>query len=67
MSWRDRFLVRGVHRARQARLRRAQSWVYDHQEERAEVWAKETGLPYEVAPASVKRTNATGSRSAATD
>lgn len=42
-----------------ARLRRATAWVYDHQEEWAKVWAKDTGLPYEVALASVKRTNAT--------
>ncbi|MFJ8636754.1 ABC transporter substrate-binding protein [Streptomyces sp. NPDC093568] len=41
------------------RLRRATSWVYEHQEEWAKVWAKDTGLPYEVALASVKRTNAT--------
>ncbi|MGW2048495.1 ABC transporter substrate-binding protein [Streptomyces sp. NPDC001858] len=41
------------------RLRRATAWVYDHQEEWAEVWAKETGLPYEVALASVRRTNST--------
>ncbi|GGS74685.1 ABC transporter substrate-binding protein [Streptomyces cinerochromogenes] len=41
-----------------ARLRRATSWVHDHQEEWAKVWAKDTGLPYEVALASVKRTNA---------
>ncbi|WP_405578439.1 ABC transporter substrate-binding protein [Streptomyces sp. NBC_01092] len=41
------------------RLRRATTWVYDHQEEWAKVWAKDTGLPYEVALASVKRTNAT--------
>jgi sulfonate transport system substrate-binding protein len=41
------------------RLRRAQDWVYDHPEEWAEVWAKDTGLPYEVALASVKRTNGT--------
>ncbi|MFF0013542.1 ABC transporter substrate-binding protein [Streptomyces sp. NPDC005374] len=40
------------------RLRRATAWVYGHQEEWAKVWAKETGLPYEVALASVKRTNA---------
>ncbi|NGO06447.1 ABC transporter substrate-binding protein [Streptomyces sp. HC44] len=40
------------------RLRRAQNWVYDHPEEWAQVWAKDTGLPYEVALASVKRTNA---------
>ncbi|GGZ11773.1 ABC transporter substrate-binding protein [Streptomyces olivaceoviridis] len=42
-----------------ARLRRATAWVHDHQEEWAEVWAKDTGLPYEVALASVKRTNST--------
>jgi sulfonate transport system substrate-binding protein len=41
------------------RLRRATAWVYDHQEEWAKVWAKDTGLPYEVALASVKRTNST--------
>ncbi|MFI8535181.1 ABC transporter substrate-binding protein [Streptomyces aquilus] len=41
------------------RLRRATTWVHDHQEEWAKVWAKDTGLPYEVALASVKRTNAT--------
>ncbi|WP_405954223.1 ABC transporter substrate-binding protein [Streptomyces phaeochromogenes] len=41
------------------RLRRAQDWVYEHPEEWAKVWAKDTGLPYEVALASVKRTNAT--------
>jgi sulfonate transport system substrate-binding protein len=40
------------------RLRRAYDWVYDHPEEWAKVWAKDTGLPYEVALASVKRTNA---------
>lgn len=40
------------------RLRRATAWVYDHQEEWAKVWAKDTGLPYDVALASVKRTNA---------
>jgi sulfonate transport system substrate-binding protein len=40
------------------RLRRATAWVYGHQEEWAKVWAKDTGLPYEVALASVKRTNA---------
>jgi hypothetical protein len=40
------------------RLRRATAWVYDHQEEWAEVWWKDTGLPYEVALASVRRTNA---------
>ncbi|MDT0473187.1 ABC transporter substrate-binding protein [Streptomyces sp. DSM 41014] len=41
-----------------ARLRRATAWVYGHQREWAEVWAKDTGLPYEVALASVRRTNA---------
>ncbi|MET7740221.1 ABC transporter substrate-binding protein [Streptomyces sp. NPDC005385] len=40
------------------RLRRAQDWVYEHPEAWAKVWAKDTGLPYEVALASVKRTNA---------
>ncbi|MFF8730608.1 ABC transporter substrate-binding protein [Streptomyces sp. NPDC015171] len=42
-----------------ARLRRATAWVYDHQEAWAKVWAKDTGLPYEVALASVRRTNST--------
>ncbi|MER6417749.1 ABC transporter substrate-binding protein [Streptomyces sp. NPDC001137] len=41
------------------RLRRATAWVYGHQEEWARVWAQDTGLPYEVALASVRRTNAT--------
>ncbi|MFF3380519.1 ABC transporter substrate-binding protein [Streptomyces sp. NPDC002680] len=41
------------------RLRRAQDWVYAHPEAWAKVWAKDTGLPYEVALASVNRTNAT--------
>ncbi|KOX17689.1 ABC transporter substrate-binding protein [Streptomyces sp. NRRL F-6491] len=41
------------------RLRRAQDWVYEHPEEWAKAWAKETGLPYEVALASVKRSNGT--------
>ncbi|WP_328684915.1 ABC transporter substrate-binding protein [Streptomyces sp. NBC_00343] len=41
------------------RLRRAQTWVFTHQEEWAQVWSKDTGLPYEVALASVKRTNST--------
>jgi sulfonate transport system substrate-binding protein len=40
------------------RLRRAQDWVYTHPQAWAKVWAKDTGLPYEVALASVKRTNA---------
>ena len=40
------------------RLRRAYAWVYDHPEAWAKVWAKDTGLPYEVALASVKRSNA---------
>ncbi|MEU4092272.1 ABC transporter substrate-binding protein [Streptomyces sp. NPDC026673] len=41
------------------RLRRAQDWVYEHPEEWAKAWAKETGLPYEVALDSVKRSNGT--------
>ncbi|MDW6058560.1 ABC transporter substrate-binding protein [Streptomyces sp. FXJ1.4098] len=41
------------------RLRRAQDWVYKHPEAWAKIWAKETGLPYEVALDSVKRTNGT--------
>ncbi|MER5986299.1 ABC transporter substrate-binding protein [Streptomyces sp. NPDC001787] len=31
------------------RLQRAQKWVFEHPEAWAGVWAKETGLPYEVA------------------
>ncbi|MEU6242523.1 ABC transporter substrate-binding protein [Streptomyces sp. NPDC047024] len=42
-----------------ARLRRAQVWVHGHQQEWAKVWAKDTGLPYEVALSSVRRTNST--------
>ncbi|PAZ15538.1 ABC transporter substrate-binding protein [Streptomyces sp. SA15] len=41
------------------RLRRAYRWVYDHEEEWAKVWAKDTGLPEEVALAAVKRTYTT--------
>ncbi|MEU6881045.1 ABC transporter substrate-binding protein [Streptomyces sp. NPDC046712] len=41
------------------RLRRAQDWVYKHPDAWAKVWAKETGLPYEVALAAVKRSNGT--------
>ncbi|MFI7388269.1 ABC transporter substrate-binding protein [Streptomyces sp. NPDC049813] len=41
------------------RLRRAQDWVYKHPEQWAKVWAKDTGLPYEVALDAVKRTNGT--------
>ncbi|MGW7819521.1 ABC transporter substrate-binding protein [Streptomyces puniciscabiei] len=41
------------------RLRRATAWAYGHQQEWAKVWAKDTGLPYDVALASVKRTNST--------
>ncbi|MEU4269717.1 ABC transporter substrate-binding protein [Streptomyces sp. NPDC026092] len=41
------------------RLRRAQDWVYDHPDVWAKVWAKETGLPYEVALAAVKRSSGT--------
>ncbi|WP_075736591.1 ABC transporter substrate-binding protein [Streptomyces acidiscabies] len=42
-----------------ARLRRAQDWVSGHQADWAKVWAKDTGLPYAVALASVKRTHST--------
>ncbi|MFG2871059.1 ABC transporter substrate-binding protein [Streptomyces sp. NPDC048338] len=41
------------------RLRRALDWVHKHPEAWAKVWAKETGLPYEVALAAVKRSNGT--------
>ncbi|MZD08182.1 aliphatic sulfonate ABC transporter substrate-binding protein [Streptomyces sp. SID5785] len=41
------------------RLRRAQDWVFRHPEQWAKVWAKDTGLPYEVALDAVKRTNGT--------
>ncbi len=41
------------------RLRRAQDWVYKHPEAWAKAWAKETGLPYAVALASVKRSAGT--------
>ncbi|MEW2114154.1 ABC transporter substrate-binding protein [Streptomyces sp. NPDC005474] len=41
------------------RLRRAQGWVYAHPDAWAKVWAKDTGLSYEVALASVNRSNAT--------
>ncbi|GHD28773.1 ABC transporter substrate-binding protein [Streptomyces violarus] len=41
------------------RLRRAYTWVYDHEEEWAKVWAKDTGLPEDVALAAVKRTYTT--------
>ncbi|MET8684468.1 ABC transporter substrate-binding protein [Streptomyces sp. NPDC004732] len=41
------------------RLRRAQDWVYKHPKAWAKVWAKDTGLPYEVALDAVKRTNGT--------
>ncbi|MFE1958810.1 ABC transporter substrate-binding protein [Streptomyces sp. NPDC059479] len=41
------------------RLRRAQDWVFDHPEEWAKVWAKDTGLPYEVALAAAKLTHGT--------
>jgi sulfonate transport system substrate-binding protein len=42
-----------------ARLRRATAWADDHQQAWAKVWAKDTGLPYDVALASVRRTNST--------
>ncbi|WP_177239758.1 ABC transporter substrate-binding protein [Streptomyces monashensis] len=41
------------------RLRRATAWVHDHQQVWAKVWAEDTGLPYDVALDSVKRTNST--------
>ncbi|MFJ9623102.1 ABC transporter substrate-binding protein [Streptomyces sp. NPDC101181] len=41
------------------RLQRAQKWVFEHPEKWAEVWAKETGLPYEVALDAVKRSYGT--------
>ncbi|MEU9086439.1 ABC transporter substrate-binding protein [Streptomyces sp. NPDC048357] len=41
------------------RLQRAQDWVFEHPEEWAKVWSKETGLPYEVAFDAVKRSNGT--------
>ncbi|MEU6990218.1 ABC transporter substrate-binding protein [Streptomyces sp. NPDC046465] len=41
------------------RLRRAQDWVYKHPQAWAKVWAKDTGLPYDVALDAVKRTNGT--------
>ncbi|MEV5941233.1 ABC transporter substrate-binding protein [Streptomyces sp. NPDC051994] len=41
------------------RLKRAQDWVFKHPEAWAKVWSKETGLPYEVALDSVKRSNGT--------
>lgn len=41
------------------RLRRAQDWVFKHPEEWAKVWAKDTGLPYEVALDAVKRSYGT--------
>ncbi|UUU35777.1 ABC transporter substrate-binding protein [Streptomyces sp. CA-210063] len=41
------------------RLRRAYTWVYSHEDEWAQVWAKETGLPEDVALAAVKRTYTT--------
>ncbi|MEV7404161.1 ABC transporter substrate-binding protein [Streptomyces sp. NPDC091267] len=41
------------------RLNRAQKWVFAHPEAWAKVWAKETGLPYEVALDAVKLTAGT--------
>ncbi|WP_406448012.1 ABC transporter substrate-binding protein [Streptomyces sp. NBC_00876] len=41
------------------RLERAQAWVFKHPEAWAKVWAKETGLPYEVALDAVKRSYGT--------
>ncbi|MBJ3812704.1 ABC transporter substrate-binding protein [Streptomyces flavofungini] len=41
------------------RLRKAQAWVFKHPEAWAKVWAKDTGLPYEVALDAVQRTHGT--------
>ncbi|MBK3549036.1 ABC transporter substrate-binding protein, partial [Streptomyces sp. MBT61] len=41
------------------RLERAQKWVFEHPKEWAKVWAKETGLPYDVALDAVKRSYGT--------
>ncbi|MEU9622121.1 ABC transporter substrate-binding protein [Streptomyces sp. NPDC048155] len=41
------------------RLHRAQTWVFTHPEAWAKVWAKETGLPYEVALDAIKRSYGT--------
>ncbi|GGP63866.1 ABC transporter substrate-binding protein [Streptomyces melanogenes] len=41
------------------RLQRAQDWVFKHPEAWAKAWSKETGLPYDVALDSVKRSNGT--------
>ncbi|MEV0279666.1 ABC transporter substrate-binding protein [Streptomyces sp. NPDC050610] len=41
------------------RLRRAQDWVYEHPEDWAKVWAKDTGLPYDVALDAVRRSAGT--------
>lgn len=41
------------------RLKRAQDWVFKHPEAWAKVWAKDTGLPYEVALDAVKRSYGT--------
>lgn len=41
------------------RLNRAQNWVFKHPDAWAKVWAKETGLPYEVALDAVKLTAGT--------
>ncbi|MEE1793472.1 ABC transporter substrate-binding protein [Streptomyces sp. BE308] len=41
------------------RLQRAQKWVFAHPEAWAKVWAKETGMPYEVALDAVKLTYGT--------
>ncbi|MFJ8309884.1 MULTISPECIES: ABC transporter substrate-binding protein [unclassified Streptomyces] len=41
------------------RLNRAQDWVFKHPEAWAKVWSQETGLPYDVALDSVRRSNGT--------
>ncbi|MCZ0971463.1 ABC transporter substrate-binding protein [Streptomyces albulus] len=41
------------------RLQRAREWVYQHPQQWAKVWAKDTGVPYKVALDSVQRTAGT--------
>ncbi|NDZ80339.1 ABC transporter substrate-binding protein [Streptomyces sp. SID10853] len=41
------------------RLQRARKWVYQHPQAWAKVWAKDTGVPYEVALDAVRRTSGT--------
>ncbi|MCX4727869.1 ABC transporter substrate-binding protein [Streptomyces sp. NBC_00963] len=41
------------------RLQRARKWVYQHPQQWAKVWAKDTGVPYKVALDAVRRTSGT--------